>query len=283
MPTASRTSSTSTRRSCAASPTTRASSSRPSTRAQLRAVCGGGRYDRLLETLGGPSIPAVGFGFGDVVIGELLADDGCCRRRRAASTTSSVRSAKRSGRPRSVSRSGSARGRAVELVLGDTRPKRVLADADKSGASACWLIGHDEAERGCVRVRELATGCRARRASRLRRGSPLSPAARKRYSESPRRFDAEKRNSRAQRCRSVCSWTRLYPSAFDLGAVHPWHVGRIKDSAELYNVASWGAGFFTVNDTGHVEVTPRGPRGPGDRPLRAACRTCSSAACSCRC
>ena len=42
----------------------------------LRAICGGGRYDGLLETLGGPALPAVGFGFGDVVIQELLADQG---------------------------------------------------------------------------------------------------------------------------------------------------------------------------------------------------------------
>ena len=39
----------------------------------LRAICGGGRYDRLLELVGGDSIPAVGFGMGDVVIGELLS------------------------------------------------------------------------------------------------------------------------------------------------------------------------------------------------------------------
>ena len=43
---------------------------------KLRAICGGGRYDRLLETLGGPAMPAVGFGFGDAVIGELLDDEG---------------------------------------------------------------------------------------------------------------------------------------------------------------------------------------------------------------
>jgi histidyl-tRNA synthetase len=34
---------------------------------QLRAICGGGRYDRLLEAFGGEPIPAVGFGFGDAV------------------------------------------------------------------------------------------------------------------------------------------------------------------------------------------------------------------------
>lgn len=37
----------------------------------------------------------------------------------------------------------------------------------------------------------------------------------------------------------------------------------IRDSLELYNVSSWGAGFFTINDSGHIEVRPRGPDGPG--------------------
>ncbi len=39
---------------------------------ELRAVCGGGRYDTLLKTLGGVDLPALGFGMGDVVLGELL-------------------------------------------------------------------------------------------------------------------------------------------------------------------------------------------------------------------
>ena len=37
----------------------------------LRAICGGGRYDRLLPTYGGDDIPACGFGFGDAVIVEV--------------------------------------------------------------------------------------------------------------------------------------------------------------------------------------------------------------------
>ena len=43
---------------------------------QLRAVAGGGRYDRLLGTLGGEEAPCCGFGFGDAVIVELLKDRG---------------------------------------------------------------------------------------------------------------------------------------------------------------------------------------------------------------
>ena len=40
----------------------------------LRAICGGGRYDGLLKALGGVDLPALGFGMGDVVLGELLRD-----------------------------------------------------------------------------------------------------------------------------------------------------------------------------------------------------------------
>jgi histidyl-tRNA synthetase len=41
---------------------------------QLRAICGGGRYDKLLGTFGGEDVPCAGFGFGDAVIVELLKD-----------------------------------------------------------------------------------------------------------------------------------------------------------------------------------------------------------------
>ncbi|MSR29340.1 MAG: histidine--tRNA ligase [Phycisphaerales bacterium] len=41
-----------------------------------RAIAGGGRYDRLVELFGGPSLPAVGFGMGDVVLGLVLKDRG---------------------------------------------------------------------------------------------------------------------------------------------------------------------------------------------------------------
>src|SRR3990172_7651643 len=39
---------------------------------ELRAICGGGRYDNLLKELGGVDLPACGFGMGDVVLGKLV-------------------------------------------------------------------------------------------------------------------------------------------------------------------------------------------------------------------
>ncbi len=126
---------------------------------ELRSICGGGRYDRLLETLGGPAVPAVGFGMGDVVLTELLSDKGLLpelssgveevvfgfgEQERAVA----VRVAERLRRE----------GRQVELVLGTPRLKRVMADADKAGASRVWLIGPDEVARGVATVRDLSTG-----------------------------------------------------------------------------------------------------------------------------
>ncbi len=43
---------------------------------EFRAIAGGGRYDTLLESLGGADMPALGFGMGDVVLGELLRSKG---------------------------------------------------------------------------------------------------------------------------------------------------------------------------------------------------------------
>ncbi len=42
----------------------------------LRAICGGGRYDNLLKDFGGPAVSATGMGMGDAVLGILLEEKG---------------------------------------------------------------------------------------------------------------------------------------------------------------------------------------------------------------
>jgi len=125
----------------------------------LRAVCGGGRYDRLVEQLGGPSIPAAGFGMGDVVLGELLAEQGLVPElaRDLAAVVFAVSEAERPAAVRVARRLREA-GHGVELVLGTPRLKRALQDADRAGAREIWVIGADEAARGVAQVRDLATG-----------------------------------------------------------------------------------------------------------------------------
>ena len=101
----------------------------------------------------------MGFGFGDVVIAELLADKGLLPETQRAldAVVFAFGEAERGAAVRVACalRRGNA---SVELVLGEPKLKRVLADADKSGARRLYVIGPDELARGEVLVRDLETG-----------------------------------------------------------------------------------------------------------------------------
>jgi histidyl-tRNA synthetase len=126
---------------------------------ELRSICGGGRYDRLLETLGGPAMPAVGFGMGDVVLMELLADKKLVPAlgREVDDVVYAFGDDER-GAAIAVAERLRREGRKVELTLGSTKLKRVMADADRSNAGRVWLLGPDEVARGVATVRDLASG-----------------------------------------------------------------------------------------------------------------------------
>jgi histidyl-tRNA synthetase len=125
----------------------------------LRSICGGGRYDRLSETLGGKPIPAVGFGFGDMVIGELLSDKGLWPELPHV-VDDVVFAFGEDERPVAIRVASHLRGqqRRVQLVLGKAKLKRAMADADRDGAQRIWLLGPEEVGRGVVKVRDLARG-----------------------------------------------------------------------------------------------------------------------------
>jgi histidyl-tRNA synthetase len=127
--------------------------------ATLRSLCGGGRYDGLTEKLGGKPIPAVGFGFGDIVIGELLEDKKLWPEL-PRPLDDIVFALGEEQRAAAVAVAGRLRAqeRRVELVLGSPKLKRARADADRAGAARIWLIGPDEVERGVARVKDLASG-----------------------------------------------------------------------------------------------------------------------------
>jgi len=127
--------------------------------ATLRAICGGGRYDRLLSTFGGKDIPACGFGFGDVVIVELLKDKGLLPELRRA-VDDVVFSFSESLRPDAVRIAAMLRksGRSVDLVLESKKAKWAFKHADRAGAGRMILVAPDEWARGVVKVKDLATG-----------------------------------------------------------------------------------------------------------------------------
>jgi histidyl-tRNA synthetase len=126
---------------------------------ELRAICGGGRYDKLLSTLGGKDLPATGFGFGDMVIMELLAEKGLVPELTSGnddiviSLSPELRNA-----AMSVASSLRLAGRAVDLVLEDKRLKWAFKHAERSGAQRLVMVMPDEWKDGKVRIKDLDTG-----------------------------------------------------------------------------------------------------------------------------
>ena len=128
---------------------------------ELRAICGGGRYDKLLGALGGEDRPMVGFGFGDAVIMELVNDKGLLPSRlKTGSVDDLVYPMSESLRSPAMQIAAKLRaaGRSVDLVLeGGKKPKWAFKHAERSGAERVVLLGEKEWENGNVRVKNLAT------------------------------------------------------------------------------------------------------------------------------
>ena len=126
---------------------------------KLRAICGGGRYDRLLSSLGGNDMPATGFGFGDMVIMELLNENGLVpdlpsgNQDIVIAINEDLRSA-----AMSVATKLRASGRSVDLVLEDKRMKWAFRHAERTGTQRLVMVMPDEWAAGNVRIKELESG-----------------------------------------------------------------------------------------------------------------------------
>ena len=126
---------------------------------ELRAICGGGRYDKLLSTLGGKDLPATGFGFGDMVIMELLAEKGLVPELIGGvddvviSLSPELRNA-----AMSVATSLRSTGKSVDLVLEDKRLKWAFKHAERSGAQRLVMVMPDEWKEGKVKIKDLESG-----------------------------------------------------------------------------------------------------------------------------
>lgn len=127
---------------------------------ELRALCGGGRYDRLMETMGGQAMAACGFGMGDVVLGELLAARGLkppaeppvdyylvpLEEERVTDMLSIARRLRKD------------RGLRVDYAMKPGNLSKLLRRASEMGAKNVLLIGGREWAAGAVRQRDLSTG-----------------------------------------------------------------------------------------------------------------------------
>jgi histidyl-tRNA synthetase len=126
---------------------------------ELRAICGGGRYDRLLELVGGDPLPAVGFGMGDVVLGELLAErDLLPGYRRAVDYYLIPIGAEQQALALALAHQLRERGRSVVYALRDHSVRKQFKAAETEGASRVLVLGPDEAAKGVVMVRDMSDG-----------------------------------------------------------------------------------------------------------------------------
>jgi histidyl-tRNA synthetase len=126
---------------------------------EFRAICGGGRYDRLLELVGGDPLPAVGFGMGDVVLSELLRERGLAPEwsRRVDWFVGAVTPRERA-LARRVAGALRAAGHSVVTPLSDQTVRKQLKSAVTEGAERVVLLGPEEVERGVVQVKLMSEG-----------------------------------------------------------------------------------------------------------------------------
>src|SRR6267142_1163027 len=122
----------------------------------LRAIAGGGRYDGLLD------LPALGFGMGDVVLGELLKE-------RAVAPKASIElgafliavGADDLPTMLQLAHALRERGISVEYSLRHAAVRKQLELASARGAARAVIIGPEERAAEVVVVRDLRTGTEA--------------------------------------------------------------------------------------------------------------------------
>ena len=122
-------------------------------------IGGGGRYDGLMEQLGGQSLSGIGFGLGidrallaaeaeGVIASDSFVSDlfiiplGENAKLQALTISSALR----------------AKGKKVEIAFGDRALKGAMKGADKSGAMHVIVVGDSEISSGTVLLKEMKSG-----------------------------------------------------------------------------------------------------------------------------
>jgi histidyl-tRNA synthetase len=122
------------------------------------AVCGGGRYDGLVELLGGPPTKGIGFAIGTDRLILSLQETG--KAKATASLDVFVAWMGAAAYPAAVRLARRLRGErlSVEIPAEETKFKKALGLADKLRARQAVIIGDDEISTGQFTLKNLATG-----------------------------------------------------------------------------------------------------------------------------
>ena len=123
---------------------------------ELRALAGGGRYDDLVQKLGGPALPAVGFAIGDMTFALLLEQRGLMPTLVTAPDVYCVIGgpAERLAAFTDI-QALRAMGFRVDYPLKDSAFGKQFKAAAESGAKLALIYGTDELAKGIVKIRDL--------------------------------------------------------------------------------------------------------------------------------
>ena len=123
---------------------------------QHRAICGGGRYDSLLSTYGGETVPAVGFGFGDVVVLDVLKE---LKRfpelPRKLDYTIIPFANEQIGTALKIAAELRLQGSTVDCNFSMKKIKKMMQQAHESGAAKAILLFPDELSDDKVVIRDM--------------------------------------------------------------------------------------------------------------------------------
>ncbi|GAB4551211.1 MAG: histidine--tRNA ligase [Rhizobacter sp.] len=134
-------------------------------------VCGGGRYDSLIEQLGGKSAPAVGWGLGIERLLLLLEEAGVQAPVVSPVVYAILPNAKLLPQAMTTIEALRAAGVSVLMHAGGHSMKAQFKRADSSGARYALIFGDDELARGEVALKSL------RNPDIVQRSLPLAQAA----------------------------------------------------------------------------------------------------------
>jgi histidyl-tRNA synthetase len=120
-------------------------------------VLGGGRYDGLAETLGGPPLPAIGFSAG---VDRVLLAGGDSQDRSPSPVAVYVVAVGDEARAQALSLATRLRraGVGADLDLLGRGLKGQMKDADRSGARWAAILGDEELAAGMVTLKDLESG-----------------------------------------------------------------------------------------------------------------------------
>ncbi|MDD4804205.1 MAG: histidine--tRNA ligase [Candidatus Paceibacterota bacterium] len=124
-----------------------------------RAIFGGGRYDELLAIFDKETVPAVGFGMGDVVIKDILETYGLLPKITPASNLHiCVMNEKSIGYAQDLAQKIRENDIKVTVDYSEKRIGDQIKYADKNKIPFIICIGEEEIETGKFKVKELSTG-----------------------------------------------------------------------------------------------------------------------------